>query len=104
MQNFLKLLSRIKKLSAHTIAEKMRNLLTFSVRRYVVTKEQQPQYTTTITPDPAEQIVQHLLHTPSDLIDTRRLMRHFRASVDDVLRAFTQLEQLALPQEGNARC
>jgi len=68
-----------------------------------VTKEPQPQ-TTIINQDPAEQIVQHLLHTPSDLIDTRRLMRRFHASVEDVLRAFRQLEQLLLAQGGNARC
>jgi hypothetical protein len=65
-----------------------------------MTKEHQPM--PAISRDPAEQIVQHLLQTPSDLVDTRRLMRRFRASVDDVLRAFRKLEQLAPPQEGNA--
>ncbi|MGE0823969.1 MAG: hypothetical protein AB7G75_12585 [Candidatus Binatia bacterium] len=44
--------------------------------------------------DPAEKIVEHLLHTPSDLIDARHLMRRFRASVDDVLRALHRLENL----------
>ena len=69
-----------------------------------MTKEHQPQHTSAISRDPAEQIVQHLLRTPSDLVDTRRLMRRFQASVDDVLRAFGKLEQLAVPQEGNAHC
>lgn len=52
--------------------------------------------------DPAENIVQHLLRQPSDLIDTGRLMRRFHASVQDFQRALTRLEQLLPPEEGEA--
>jgi hypothetical protein len=44
--------------------------------------------------DLAEKIAQHLLLNPSDLVDTRWLMRRFRASATDVQRALTRFEQL----------
>jgi hypothetical protein len=56
------------------------------------------------TVDAAERIAQHLLRRPSDLIDSRRLMRFFHASVSDFQRALVRLEQLALPVEGKAAC
>jgi hypothetical protein len=46
------------------------------------------------TSDLAEKIVQYLLRNPCDLIDARRLMRRFRASVADVQLALGRLEQL----------
>lgn len=49
--------------------------------------------------DLAEKLVQHLLHNPCDLIDTKQLMRRFRASVADVQHALERLEQL-LPEGG----
>jgi DNA-binding GntR family transcriptional regulator len=55
------------------------------------------------TSEPAEKIVQHLLRNPCDLVDTRRLMRRFRASVTDVQQAFGRLEQLR-PEEENPTC
>jgi len=51
--------------------------------------------------DLADKIVQHLIHSPFDLIDTTRLMRRFRASVTDVQQALQRLEQLG-PDEGEA--
>jgi hypothetical protein len=44
--------------------------------------------------DLAEKIVQYLLRNPCDLIDTKRLMRRFRASVADVQQALKRLDQL----------
>jgi len=49
--------------------------------------------------DLADKIVQHLLRSPFDLVDTTRLMRRFRASVTDVQQALQRLEQL-VPDEG----
>ena len=69
-----------------------------------MTDVQQPRSTTAPAVDPAETIAQHLLHKPSDLIDTRRLMRRFRASVDDFQRALKRLEQLTLLEEKKAVC
>jgi hypothetical protein len=66
--------------------------------------EQRQRSTTEAAVDPAERIAQHLLRTPSDLIDTRRLMRRFQASVDDFLRALKRLEDLTLPKEEKATC
>jgi len=60
--------------------------------------------TAAMTVDPAERIAQHLLRKPSDLIDSRRLMRLFRASVDDFQRAFARLEQLTPPVGEEAAC
>jgi len=57
-----------------------------------------------MTVDPAERIAQHLLRKPSDLIDSRRLMRLFRASVDDFQRALTWLEQLTPSVKEEAAC
>jgi hypothetical protein len=51
--------------------------------------------------DPAERLVQHLLRNPSDLIDSCRLMRRFRASVQEFQRALQQLEQRQLSEENN---
>ena len=47
--------------------------------------------------DLAEKIAQYLLRNPCDLIDTKRLMRRFRASVADVQQALKRLDQL-LPE------
>ena len=52
--------------------------------------------------DPAERLVHHLLHNPSDLIDSCRLMRRFRASVQEFQRALRQLEQRQLLEENKA--
>jgi hypothetical protein len=60
--------------------------------------------TEAVTVDPAERIAQHLLRRPSDLIDSRRLMRFFHASVHDFQRALVRLEQLTLPVEEKATC
>ena len=54
--------------------------------------------------DVAEKIAQHLLRNPCDLIDTTRLMRHFRASVPDVQRALKRLEQLFSEGEKEPAC
>ena len=54
--------------------------------------------------DPAEKLTQHLLRNPYDLIDTRRLMRRFKASVADVQRALVRLEQFAPKEGGEAAC
>jgi hypothetical protein len=51
------------------------------------------------TEDLAEKIAQYLSRNPCDLIDAKRLMRRFRASVADVQAALKQLEQL-LPEGG----
>ncbi len=64
----------------------------------------QPEGPVAMTADPAERIAQHLLRKPSDLIDSRRLMRLFRASVDDFQRALTRLEQLTPPVGEEAAC
>ena len=45
--------------------------------------------------DPAERIVQHLLHCPYDLADTRYLMRLFQASAADFQHALARLEEIA---------
>jgi hypothetical protein len=58
--------------------------------------------TTTGAVDPVEQIAQHLLRNPSDLVDARHLMRHFHASAADFQRALQRLEQLTLHQEEKA--
>ncbi|MBI3801767.1 MAG: hypothetical protein HY268_32960 [Deltaproteobacteria bacterium] len=49
--------------------------------------------------DLAEKIVQHLSRNPCDLIDAKRLMRRFHASVADVQAALKRLEQ-SLPEGG----
>lgn len=59
----------------------------------------QPQLSAVVTIDVAEQIAQHLLHKPYDLIDSRRLLRLFKASADDFQRALQRMEQLPLAQE-----
>jgi hypothetical protein len=41
----------------------------------------------------AQQLTQHLLRYPCDLIDVRRLLRRFRASTADFQQALTQVEQ-----------
>jgi hypothetical protein len=64
-----------------------------------MTDEQQLRSTTVVSVDPAERIAQHLVQNPSDLIDIRRLMRHFRASVADFQRAFLRLDQLTVPEQ-----
>ena len=51
--------------------------------------------------DPAERLVQHLLRNPSDLIDSCRLMRRFRTSVQEFQCALQQLEQRRLSEENN---
>ena len=43
--------------------------------------------------DLADKIAQYLSRNPYDLIDAKRLMRRFRASVADVQAALKQLEQ-----------
>ena len=50
--------------------------------------------------DLAEKITQYLLQNPCDLIDTKRLMRRFRASVADVERALSRLEVLTADERG----
>ncbi|HXG20149.1 MAG TPA: hypothetical protein VNN62_13885 [Methylomirabilota bacterium] len=52
--------------------------------------------------DPAEQLLLHLLHHPCDLVDARRLMRRFHASVNDVQRALQEFERLTPPQTKEA--
>ena len=49
--------------------------------------------------DLAEKIAQYLSRNPYDLIDAKRLMRRFHASVADVQEAFKQLEQSSLEDE-----
>jgi hypothetical protein len=49
--------------------------------------------------DLAEKIAQYLSRNPCDLIDAKRLMRRFRASVADVQAALKRLEQ-SLPEGG----
>ena len=44
---------------------------------------------------PAQQLTQHLLRHPYDLIDVRRLLRRFRASTVDFQQALTQVEHEA---------
>jgi DNA-binding GntR family transcriptional regulator len=51
--------------------------------------------------DLADKIVQHLMRSPFDLVDTTRLMRRFRASVTDVQQALQRLERL-VPDKGEA--
>jgi hypothetical protein len=51
------------------------------------------------TGDLAEKIAQYLSRNPCDLIDAKRLMRRFRASVADVQAALKQLEQ-SFPEGG----
>jgi hypothetical protein len=41
---------------------------------------------------PAQEIVQHLLAHPYDLIDVRRLLRHFHASGDEFQQATKEVE------------
>jgi hypothetical protein len=48
--------------------------------------------------DPAERIAQHFLHNLSELIDARRRMRYFRASVDHFRHAFSRLDPLTPPE------
>lgn len=48
--------------------------------------------------DPAERIFQHLLHKPSDLVDSRRLIRRFRASAEDFQRALKRFEDRTFPE------
>ena len=54
--------------------------------------------------DPAEKIIFHLLRHPYDLVDTRRLMRRFHASVADVQLALKELEQIMEQQAKRAAC
>lgn len=54
--------------------------------------------------DPSEQLILHLLRHPCDLVDTRRLMRRFRASAADVQRALGRLEQLMAQPPEEATC
>ncbi|MGH7963913.1 MAG: hypothetical protein ACRERD_19155 [Candidatus Binatia bacterium] len=49
--------------------------------------------------DPAETIFQHLLRKPSDLVDSRRLIRRFRASADDFQRALKQFEERTVHEQ-----
>lgn len=49
--------------------------------------------------DLAEKIAQYLSRNPCDLIDAKRLMRRFHASVADVQAALKRLEQ-SLPEGG----
>ncbi|HJY83966.1 MAG TPA: hypothetical protein VKK81_23125 [Candidatus Binatia bacterium] len=50
--------------------------------------------TATMARDPAERITQHFLDNPSELIDARRRIRYFRASVDHFRHAFSRLHPL----------
>jgi len=43
---------------------------------------------------PAQQLAFHLLHYPYDLIDVRRLLHRFQASVTDFQQAIWQVEHL----------
>jgi hypothetical protein len=52
--------------------------------------------------DPAEQVLLHLVRHPCDLVDARRLMRRFHASVNDVQRALQEFERLTPPQTEKA--
>jgi len=54
----------------------------------------QSSSTTLEVADPAEKIFQHLLHRPSDLLDSRRLIRRFRASADDMQRALKRFSDI----------
>ena len=47
--------------------------------------------------DPAEKLLMHLLRHPCDLVDARKLMQRFHATVPDVQRALRELEQF-MPQ------
>jgi hypothetical protein len=51
------------------------------------------------TGNPVKQMTRHLSCYPCNLIDTRWLIRHFRASVVDVQRAIERLEQAARENE-----
>ncbi len=46
--------------------------------------------------DPAEQLVQHLLRQPHDLVDARRLFQRFRVTTREFQRALRQFEALRL--------
>ena len=48
--------------------------------------------------DPAEKLLMHLLRHPCDLVDTRKLMQRFHASVHDAQCALDKLEQLMPPK------
>lgn len=43
--------------------------------------------------DPATRLTQHLQQQPQDLVDARRLMRHFRVSPEDFTHVLNQIEQ-----------
>ena len=45
--------------------------------------------------DTVEQLVQHLLRWPCDLIDARHLLRRFQASAVDFQHALARLEEIA---------
>lgn len=49
--------------------------------------------------DRVEQLTLHLCLHPADLIDMRRLMQRFGASVADVQEAWKRLEQQSFPAE-----
>jgi hypothetical protein len=48
-------------------------------------------------------LVHHLVRYPADVIDIRRLMHRFQASVADVQQALQWFEQGTRPQEGESR-
>jgi hypothetical protein len=53
-------------------------------------------------PDPAvsvEQLVEHLIHNPFDIIDTTRLMRRFHVSAEELRSALDQFSMLMMDEE-----
>jgi hypothetical protein len=48
--------------------------------------------------DPGEKLLMHLLRHPCDLVDTRKLMQRFHASVHDAQYALDKFEQLMPPK------
>ncbi len=49
--------------------------------------------------DPATRLTQHLLLQPQDLVDARRLMRHFRVSPKDFTQILAQIGQSTSPDD-----
>ncbi len=54
--------------------------------------QQFPPYTDPTT-DPAERLAEHLCRYPADLVDSYRLLRHFRVTSEDFQRALALVEQ-----------
>jgi hypothetical protein len=58
----------------------------------------QPRQAVVETADVDERIAQHLLRKPYDLVDSRRLLRLFKASAEDFQRALQRMERMPRDQ------